>query len=77
MTKTSWFIIILLIILIFSAYVSRNYNFPTQDHLKCKENLFTYIVFNKCTYRLNDYEDSSGPAYVPAVSGQSDLTILK
>ena len=62
MTRTTWFIIILLVILIFSAYISDRYNFSTQDHLKCKENLFTYIVFNKCTYRDNVYDFSSGPA---------------
>ena len=61
MTKISWFILILLIILIVGTYISRNYNFPQPDHLKCKESLFEYVVFNKCTYRYNE-DYTSGPA---------------
>ncbi len=63
MTKVSWFILILLIVLIFSMYISRNYNLPIPKHMECKESLFEYVVFNKCTYREDGFNNySSGPA---------------
>lgn len=48
MSKSSWIIIILILItIVLSFWYSRNRETP--DWMKCKESLFDQVVFKKCT----------------------------
>ena len=50
----SYLIIILLGVLLLSTFYAKKLDLPYPKHLDCKETLFEYIVFNKCTFRLSD-----------------------
>jgi len=52
--RTSYLIVILLGILLLGSYYSKKLDLPYPKHLDCKETLFEYIIFDKCTIKVPD-----------------------
>jgi len=46
-----YLVLILLGILILSSYYAKKLDLPYPKHLDCKETLFQYIIFDKCTVK--------------------------